>query len=131
MAAVGALALHLRDPHEQGAWGLCPFHAMTGLWCPGCGSLRAVNDLTNGDLLGALSSNLVLVLALPLVALWWGRWLHTEWTGRQTPRHRPGHLHGVPARGAGAGLRRGPQPARRLLARPLTRAARVTGRVRG
>jgi len=61
------------------------FHAITGLWCPGCGSLRAVNDLTHGDLLGAVSSNLVLVLALPLVALWWGRWLHTEWTGRRRP----------------------------------------------
>ena len=85
VAAAGTLALHLRDPHQQGAWGLCPFHAITGLWCPGCGSLRAVNDLTNGDLLGALSSNLVLVLALPLVALWWGRWLHTEWTGRRRP----------------------------------------------
>ena len=85
MAAAGSLALHLRDPHQQGAWGLCPFHAITGLWCPGCGSLRAVNDLTHGDLLGALSSNLVLVLALPLVALWRGRWLHTEWTGRRRP----------------------------------------------
>ena len=44
---------------------------MTGAWCPGCGSLRAVNDLTHGDVLAAASSNLVLVLALPVLALLW------------------------------------------------------------
>ena len=35
--------------------------AAVGIWCPACGGLRAVNDLTNGDVLGAASSNLVFV----------------------------------------------------------------------
>jgi hypothetical protein len=82
-AGVGALALRLRDPHESGAWGICPFHAMTGAWCPGCGSLRAVNDLTHGDLLAAASSNLVLVLALPVLAWLWVDWLRHAWAGRR------------------------------------------------
>lgn len=86
LAAAGALglaslALNLRDPHVQGSWGFCPFHALTGLWCPGCGSLRAVNDLTHGDVLGAASSNLVLVLALPFVAVIWAAWLRRSWAG--------------------------------------------------
>ncbi|MET1060542.1 MAG: DUF2752 domain-containing protein [Nocardioides sp.] len=80
-AGLGALALRLRDPHEAGAWGLCPFHAITGAWCPGCGSLRAVNDLTHGDLLAAASSNLVLVLALPVLVLLWVGWVRRSWTG--------------------------------------------------
>jgi hypothetical protein len=58
---------------------------MTGLWCPGCGGLRAVNDLTHGDLLGAGSSNLVLVLALPFVAVVWLAWLRRSWAGAPRP----------------------------------------------
>ena len=38
-----------------------PILAITGRPCPGCGGLRAVNDLTNGDVAGALSSNLMAV----------------------------------------------------------------------
>ena len=58
-AAVGAtaLALHLRDPHQQGSWGVCPLYAVTGLYCPGCGGLRAINDITNGSFGAALGSN--------------------------------------------------------------------------
>ena len=80
---VGGLtvALHFRDPHSSGSWGYCPFYAMTGLYCPGCGGLRAVNDLTNGDLHGAASSNLVFVALVPLIVLWWVRWTSRAWTG--------------------------------------------------
>ena len=81
VAGLGALALRLRDPHDIGAWGVCPFHAMTGAWCPGCGGLRAVNDLTHGDVLAAASSNLVFVLALPVVALLWVSWVRHSWAG--------------------------------------------------
>jgi hypothetical protein len=81
-----ALALHLRDPHSSGSWGLCPWLALTGHYCPGCGVLRAVNDLTNGDLAAAASSNLVFVLVLPLVVLGWARWTARAWSGAEKPR---------------------------------------------
>jgi hypothetical protein len=77
------IALHLRDPHSSGSWGYCPFYALTGLYCPGCGGLRAVNDLTNGDLVGAASSNLVLVALIPVVVVLWMRWTGRAW--RSTP----------------------------------------------
>lgn len=74
--AVGAVALlHLRDPHQHGSWGLCPFYALTGWYCPGCGGLRGVNDLTNGHVAAAIHSNIFL---LPIIAIgvWaWARWL--------------------------------------------------------
>lgn len=81
-AAVGlaAAALRLRDPHQQGSWGLCPFKALTGWNCPGCGGLRAVNDLTHGQLDAALHSNLLFVGLLPLIVLGWGWWLQRRWT---------------------------------------------------
>jgi hypothetical protein len=82
-AVVGGLtlALHVRDPHASGSWGLCPFRLLTGLDCPGCGSLRAVNDLTNGDLTAAASSNLLFVLMVPVLVLWWLRWAGRAWSG--------------------------------------------------
>lgn len=86
-AAVGALtlALHLRDPHAAGSWGGCPWLALTGKYCPGCGGLRAINDLTNGDLVAAASSNLVLVAVVPLLALWWLTWTGRAFSGRPRP----------------------------------------------
>lgn len=75
------LALHLRDPHAHGSWGLCPSAAM-GFWCPGCGGLRAVNDLTNLDVGAAASSNLLFFCALPFIAYAFLRWSHGRWTGR-------------------------------------------------
>jgi len=85
---VATLALHLRDPHEQGSWGFCPFKALTGWDCPLCGGLRAVNDLGRGHLVDAAHSNLVLVASVPLVAALWLLWLRRSWTG-SSPRRLP------------------------------------------
>jgi hypothetical protein len=73
VVVAATIALRVRDPHA-GGWGTCPFLLLTGLPCPVCGGLRAVNDLTHGDVVGALSSNLVVVAMLPVAALWWIRW---------------------------------------------------------
>lgn len=82
-AVVGGLtlALHLRDPHVAGSWGVCPWLLLTGHYCPGCGGLRAVNDLTHGDLLGAASSNLLVVALVPVALVWWLRWTGRAWRG--------------------------------------------------
>lgn len=86
LATIGALcattlALHVRDPH-QGGWGLCPSAAM-GIYCPGCGGLRAVNDLTNGDIGAALSSNIVVTLMVPFAVLGLLVWTRDSWLGRR------------------------------------------------
>lgn len=79
--AAASVALLLRDPHDEGSWGICPTNAM-GFYCPGCGGLRAVNDLGNLRLADAASSNLVFVAALPLIAYAFVRWTRGRWTGR-------------------------------------------------
>ncbi len=83
LAAVGALAV--RDPHQSGSWGFCPIRLGLGVDCPGCGGLRAVHELTQGDLVAAFSSNVVIVTALPLLAAWWVVWLASRWRGRPLP----------------------------------------------
>jgi hypothetical protein len=82
---VASLALHLRDPHRSGSWGGCPWLLLTGTYCPGCGGLRAVNDLTNGEVGAAASSNLLFVGSVPFVALVWSRSLVTRWRGTDRP----------------------------------------------
>lgn len=85
---LATLALHLRDPHESGSWGFCPSAAL-GIYCPGCGGLRAVNDLTNGDVAGAASSNLLFVALIPVAVFLLGRWTWDRWTGNER-EPRPG-----------------------------------------
>lgn len=81
-AVLGAsVVLHLRDPHQSGSYLFCPWLVLTGTFCPGCGGLRAVNDLTHGDLAAAASSNLLLVGSLPIAVWMWGRWLVDRWRG--------------------------------------------------
>ena len=78
---LASLALHLRDPHSPRSWGTCPTLLVTGYACPLCGGLRAVNDLTNGDLGAAFSSNALFVLALPALVMWWVWILRARWRG--------------------------------------------------
>ncbi|HET8559228.1 MAG TPA: DUF2752 domain-containing protein [Marmoricola sp.] len=76
------VALRLHDPHVPGSWGLCPLRTLTGLDCPACGSLRAVNDLTHLRLDAAFHSNALLVAAVPLLVLAWAWWLLRRCRGR-------------------------------------------------
>jgi len=95
--AAATLALHLRDPHQHGSWGLCPSAAL-GIYCPGCGGLRAVNDLTNGDLAGAASSNLLFVVLMPAIIALLVLWAADRWSGRSR------HIDGRRARATLVGI---------------------------
>jgi hypothetical protein len=75
------VALHFRDPHEKGSWGICPL-ALVGIHCPGCGGLRAVNDLTHQRFADAASSNLLFVVSIPVLVWIYLRWTAGRWTGR-------------------------------------------------
>ena len=85
-AGLASLALlHVRDPHHSGSYGYCPFLVLTGHPCPGCGGLRAMNDLTNGDFVGAVSSNAMAVVLLGLLFGAWVVWMSRRWRGRRGP----------------------------------------------
>lgn len=63
----GCVALAIVDPTHGPP--ICPFKAVTGLDCPGCGGTRALHQLFTGHLGAALSYNVLAVLVLP-VLLW-------------------------------------------------------------
>ncbi len=81
-AVVGVAVLAAVDPHQPGHYPTCPFLTLTGLYCPGCGSLRAVHDLAHLDLAGAWAMNPALVLTLPVLVAAWVAWLRRGVTGR-------------------------------------------------
>lgn len=70
----------LADPTERHV-PLCALHATTGLDCPFCGGLRAVQDLVHGDVVAAAGHNLLFVTSLPLLAFAWVRWWHDRRRG--------------------------------------------------
>ena len=89
-AAPPVALLAVVDPNRPGHYPVCPVKALTGLDCPGCGSLRAIHALSQGDVLGALDHNVLFVLFLPLLvvsAVLWAlvmpqpAWLSARHTG--------------------------------------------------
>ena len=67
-AAAGAAVLYRFPPLAVGWYPRCPLLVLTGLYCPGCGALRAGHALLHGHLGEALGYNPLLVLALPILA---------------------------------------------------------------
>jgi len=68
-AAGSCLLMYSIDPAaDDSPYPVCPFLALTGVPCPGCGSLRATNRLLHGDVGAALGYNALLVLTVPMLA---------------------------------------------------------------
>ena len=77
--------LYARNPEEQGLYPVCPFYFLTGLYCPGCGTLRGLHQLLNGNAIAALGYNPFSMLALPFIGYaFLSALLLTTW-GRRLP----------------------------------------------
>jgi hypothetical protein len=74
-AVAAASLLFVVDPNQPGHYPTCPFLAITGWYCPGCGALRAVHDLLHGDLVSALARNPLAVVAVPYLFLAFATWV--------------------------------------------------------
>lgn len=68
----GALAyIGIGDPHSSTfLFPPCPFHELTGWYCPACGGLRMTHDLLHGDLAAAFVDNAFALIGLPLLLVW-------------------------------------------------------------
>jgi hypothetical protein len=84
--AAAAAFLYHANPHTQQVFVPCPFHALTGLYCPGCGGLRMVHDLLHGDPVRALHDNALAVPAVGFAAFAWLSWAIGCWRGRPPSR---------------------------------------------
>ena len=82
VTAAAAVVVATVDPNQPGHYPTCPSLLITGLFCPGCGTLRAAHALLHGDLVGALQMNVLAVLAIPVVFASWVAWLRRAATGR-------------------------------------------------
>ena len=89
-ASLAAVTVYtvVRNPHQPGAFPSCIFLAGSGYYCPGCGGLRAMHDLLNGDVVGALHMNALVVLGI-VPALFAGlAWWITALANDKVPRVR-------------------------------------------
>lgn len=87
VALSGLVLLDQVDPNEAGHYPTCPFLALSGLYCPGCGSLRMLHHLGEGDVGDAFGMNPLGFLLLPVLLAYWGQWTYRVVTGR--PRGAP------------------------------------------
>lgn len=57
--------LYFFNPSTSSVYPPSPFRALTGLYCPGCGTLRALHHLLHGHIITAFGLNPLMMLALP------------------------------------------------------------------
>lgn len=86
--ACGCAAIALTDPGDSGT-PLCWSQAVLGIDCPFCGGLRCTNALLRGDWLAAADHNVLLAVALPVLAVLWTVWLVRSLQGRTMTLPRP------------------------------------------
>ena len=85
-AAVAAIVmLHFFDPATSGLFPPCPVRYLTGWYCPGCGSLRAVHQLLAGNLRAAWSLNPLTMLLLPFLAYGTVSHVYLQLSGKHLP----------------------------------------------
>jgi len=58
--------LSVVDPRTAWFAPRCPFRLVTGLFCPGCGTGRALHAIVHGDLAAAVRLNVLAVAAIPV-----------------------------------------------------------------
>ena len=63
----GATYLFIFEPGKSGFFPACPFRALTGFTCPGCGGTRGLHCLLHGDVAAAFEFNPLLILSLPFL----------------------------------------------------------------
>lgn len=64
---VASVILYFFNPETSILYPPCPFHYITGLHCPGCGSARALHQLVQGNFLKAFDFNPLMIISLPFL----------------------------------------------------------------
>ena len=85
--AAGATYLFIFEPGKSGFFPACPFRAITGFTCPGCGSTRGLHRLLHGDVVAAFEFNPLMVLSLPFLLYALVRYTTAAVRGRPLQKH--------------------------------------------
>jgi len=63
-----AVLFFLLNPSENQLFPKCVFNSLTGYYCPGCGSQRAIHNLLHLDLAGVVTYNFLFLPAVLVIA---------------------------------------------------------------
>ena len=85
LAAVACVVLALFDPRQNSFYPRCPFRAVTGRACAGCGITRGLHQLLTGHPVAALRLNLLMVVLVPASLYGYAAWALPKWRGRKLP----------------------------------------------
>ena len=86
LLASAAAYLFVFEPGRTGIFPACPFRALTGLTCPGCGSTRALHQLLHGNFVAAFELNPLMVLVLPILGYALIAYTRSAITGHRMPQ---------------------------------------------
>jgi hypothetical protein len=68
LCGAAAFLLWKFHPAESGLFPECPIHKYSGFYCSGCGSLRSIHYLLQGNITAAWNMNPLTVLLIPGIA---------------------------------------------------------------
>lgn len=85
-SASALVSLYVFDPATSNLFPPCPLRYLTGWYCPGCGSLRAMHQLLHGNVSAAWALNPLTVLLLPFLAYGTASYALFEIRGQHLPR---------------------------------------------
>ena len=78
--------LYFFEPGKTGVFPVCPFRALTGLNCPGCGTTRGLHQLLHGNVIAAFEFNPLTMLLLPVAAYALVSYTRSSITARPLPQ---------------------------------------------
>jgi len=86
--AIALIILYFFDPASSTSniYPPSPFRALTGLYCPGCGTLRGLHQLLHGHFLAALGLNPLMVVSAPFLVYAYASYSLRVMTGRSLPQ---------------------------------------------
>lgn len=67
----GLSVLFILNPANTAIFPKCPFLAVTGLCCPGCGTLRGLHELLHLRIWAAVRLNPFMVVAIPFIGYYY------------------------------------------------------------
>ncbi len=82
---IAAAYLFIFEPGRTGFFPVCPFRALTGLNCPGCGTARGLHQLLHGNVVAAFELNPLTILLLPVLGYILLSYTKSAITGRAMP----------------------------------------------
>ncbi|CAB4323380.1 unannotated protein [freshwater metagenome] len=86
LTAAGCAYVAVVDPNTSSFYPQCPFRALTGFDCPGCGMTRALHSALHGEFLQAASHNLLMVVTAVLAVAWIAFGMVQRRRGKVLPR---------------------------------------------